>query len=165
LLLCSTRPDNKATVIQSGFFLNSFRLGLLFNRLLETRISSLNECSTSFGTRLTTLSLTGAVSCAAWLNCAAWVRRCLGAMCPVLQHQRVFASIALVVRDHHGCEIRAKADFVHSLRMGEPTPAMTDLKNTSAPPKPSRTAFDTATGFGLAGSPGCDSLPSSIGDA
>jgi hypothetical protein len=86
-------------------------------------------------------------------------------MCPVLQHQRVFASIALVVRDHHGCEIRAKADFVHSLRMGEPTPAMTDLKNTSAPPKPSRTAFDTATGFGLAGSPGCDSLPSSIGDA
>ena len=55
--------------------------------------------------------------------------------------------------------------FVHSLRMGEPTPAMTDLKNTSAPPKPSRTAFDTATGFGLAGSPGCDSLPSSIGDA
>jgi len=109
LLLCSTRPDNKATVIQSGFFLNSFRLGLLFNRLLETRISSLNECSTSFGTRLTTLSLTGAVSCAAWLNCAAWVRRCLGAMCPVLQHQRVFASIALVVRDHHGCEIRAKA--------------------------------------------------------
>ena len=35
-----------------------------------------------------------------------------------------------------------KAYFVHSLRMGEPTPAMTDLKNTSAPPKPSRTAFD-----------------------
>ena len=68
-------------------------------------------------------------------------------MCPVLQHQRVFASIALVVRDHHGCEIRAKADFVHSLRMGEPTPAMTDLKNTSAPPKPSRTAFDREPSF------------------